>query len=351
MFYRPSYPSWRAQDIQVLHAAHSLAELGHFVTILGNRTDSASNSESVLKQFDLPPSPNLNLKLSPTQHLGLSGLWFRQAVLSWWHTHTGVIIVRDIPRLARMLPWLKRKQRIVIEAHQLPSLNAADQSKPFHKLHKMETKVLQHSWALITNCGGVMHLWEEHHASFLPKRCMVVHNGTSPSRQVEGATQDEVIRCLGSLRPEKGLVQLLPALQQSPIPIELIGASPLEIKSLGGLPEHIKVHPPVPYPKVPELLSTARALLLPLQNNRFGRSLTSPLKLWDYLATDRPILAPDLPSIREIASLTGRELLYYEPDKPLSLLVLLKNNFPDASPPYLRSWTHRATEISQLIQS
>lgn len=351
MFYRPSYPSLRAQDIQVLHAAHALAKVGCSVTIFANRTLKKCGKEDVLKQFGLAPLPNLHFYLSPSKHLGTTGLWFRQAVLRWWYAHRGVVIVRDIFRLQSMLPLLSDRHRIIVEAHQLPSLNDHEHDQPTREVHRIEQQVLQSAWGLITNCGGVMELWKKHHRGDIPGVRKVIHNGTAPTRQRISEKHENVIRCLGSLRPEKGIKQLLPTLKRSPVKIELIGASKEETTSLGPLPETIKIMPPVPYTKVPDLLSTAKALLLPLRNNRFGRSLTSPLKLWDYLATDRPILAADLPSIREIADLTGRKLMYYSAENPQTLLSLMENEFPERTQPHLRSWSMRADEISQLIQS
>ena len=53
MGYRPSYPSWRAQDIQVLHAAHSLSTLGHPVTLLANRFNADITSADILSSYGL----------------------------------------------------------------------------------------------------------------------------------------------------------------------------------------------------------------------------------------------------------------------------------------------------------
>ncbi|MEC8379859.1 MAG: hypothetical protein VXZ96_06035 [Myxococcota bacterium] len=349
MGYRPSYPSWRAQDIQVLHAAHSLSELGHPVTLLANRTDPKINGKAVLKSYGLLDTEHLDFRLSPSTHLGISGLWFRQSTIQWWMRHKGTVIVRDLNRFKQLQAWLPNKQRIIIEAHQLPSIQASDLGLNPSSLFQIEQKMLQHAWGLIANCGGVMDLWLSQHPNHCPTHRMVIHNGTAPSRLLTSQKTENIIRCLGSLRPEKGLQKLLPVLKESPLPIEFVGASPDEMAAFGNLPAHITVRPPVPYPEVPKLLATATGLLLPLENNRFGRSLTSPLKLWDYMATDRPILAPNLPSIREIQSQTNRHMLYYEPDEPIDLLAHLETPFPKREKPFLRSWSKRARELSGFL--
>ena len=349
MGYRPSYPSWRAQDIQVLHAAHSLSTLGHPVTLLANRFNPDITSTDILSSYDLSKCDTFDFRLSPSTHLGMSGLWFRQSVIQWWMRHTGAVIVRDIERFSQLQRWLPKTQRIIIEAHQLPSIQAVDQGLPPEKWQKIEKKMLQQAWGIVSNCGGVMDLWRHQYPSRCPDKQLILHNGTSPSRACTSSQNDDIIRCLGSLRPEKGIHGLLPAISKSPVPIEFIGASQEEMAMLGDLPPHITVRQAVPYPDVPHLLATSKALLLPLQNNRFGRSLTSPLKLWDYLATDRPILAPDLQSVREIEARTNREMVFYNPDNPNDLLRHLKAPLPEKVNPFLRSWADRAEELSVFL--
>lgn len=351
IFYRPTYPSWRAQDIQVLHTAHSLANRGHVVTLLANRSNRKIEKKDVLSQFNLQPNPNLLLKMSPSTHPGKSGLWFRFHLLKWWKNNQGVVLTRDLERLSQMLKFLKKKQSIFIEAHQLPSILAADDGAPVASLKAIESHILKHATGLLTNCGGVMRLWEEAYPKSLPQLRAVVHNGTSPSRAQYIDSHDNVIRCMGSLRPEKGISELIPILAKSDESYEFLGGRKDEIKSLPPLPENIKVLDAVPYPDVPQYLISSKALLLPLQNNRFGRDLTSPLKLWDYLATDRPIIAPSLGSTREIQALCGRDLLFYEPDNSETLLDVISAIPTSPFVPYLRSWDDRADELSRLFQS
>ena len=108
--------------------------------------------------------------------------------------------------------------------------------------------------------GGVMELWRHHYPARCPDNQLILHNGTSPSRARTSSNTDDIIRCLGSLRPEKGIHGLLPVLNESPVSIEFIGASQEEMAVLGDLPPHITVRPPVPYPEVPHLLATSKAL-------------------------------------------------------------------------------------------
>ena len=69
---------------------------------------------------------------------------------------------------------------------------------------------------------------------------------------------------------------------------------------------------------LPWLLAGADVLVLPNtakdENSKF---FTSPLKLFEYMAASRPIVASSLPSLREI--LNEKNAVFFEPDNPKSL--------------------------------
>jgi glycosyltransferase involved in cell wall biosynthesis len=67
-----------------------------------------------------------------------------------------------------------------------------------------------------------------------------------------------------------------------------------------GVAERVTFRGHVPYEQVPAELAKAAVALLPLPDEPVARLFTSPLKLFDYMAAGVPIVASDLPSIREI---------------------------------------------------
>jgi len=77
-----------------------------------------------------------------------------------------------------------------------------------------------------------------------------------------------------------------------------------------------------------EYLRSADVLVLPnTRKNEESERFTSPIKLFEYLAAGKPIVASDLPSIREI--LTGEEALFVPSGDPEALaagLVRLKDD-------------------------
>ena len=98
------------------------------------------------------------------------------------------------------------------------------------------------------------------------------------------------------------------------------------------LGEDILVIGQKPHSEIPFWLKAADILVLPNSGTeKISKYWTSPLKLFEYMAAKKPIVASNLPSIREI--LNGKNAILVEPDNPKALAegikLALKN--PDLS--------------------
>ncbi|TSC77211.1 MAG: group 1 glycosyl transferase [Parcubacteria group bacterium Gr01-1014_31] len=81
---------------------------------------------------------------------------------------------------------------------------------------------------------------------------------------------------------------------------------------------NVKVVTHQPRTQVPLWLAAADVLVIPNSaKTERSRLYTSPLKLFEYLAAGRPIVASDLSSIREIVS--EKEVVFAKPDDPQDL--------------------------------
>jgi glycosyltransferase involved in cell wall biosynthesis len=84
----------------------------------------------------------------------------------------------------------------------------------------------------------------------------------------------------------------------------------------------------IPPPAVAARLREANVLVLPNPASAISSEFTSPLKLFEYMAAGRPIVAADLPSIREVLT-DERNALLVPPGNPTALtaaIVRLKDD-------------------------
>lgn len=347
--YRPALPGQRAQAIQVLHTCHALAARGHTVTLLADRGAVGASPAAALAALGLSGLPGLDLQIAPVQQRGLAGLWFRAALARWWGGPRGVVLARDKARLLAAARAHGARHRIVLETHELDSGLAEDQGLDPAPARARERAVLGIADALVANCQGTLEAWRAAHGGALPATQRTAHNATAPSRvRSAHGTPEPVVRCVGSLRRFKGFADVMAAAPRLPLPLELIGGTATELGV--SLPPGVRIRPAMPFTEVPDLLASSAALLLPLADNRFGRTLTNPLKLWDYLATAAPIVAPALPTIDEVVAATGAPLHRYHPGDADSLVTAVAAALR-APPrrPHLRSWADRARELEGVF--
>ncbi len=78
-----------------------------------------------------------------------------------------------------------------------------------------------------------------------------------------------------------------------------------------------------PYTEIPLYLKASDILVLPnTAKEEVSKTYTSPMKLFEYMASGRPIVASDIPSIREI--LNNRNALFVQPDNPEDFALKIK---------------------------
>jgi hypothetical protein len=348
--YRPRLPGIRAQAIQVVHVCEALARAGHTVTLLADRGPGATTPAAALLALGLTPHPGLDLRIAPVTQPGLAGLWFRAAVAAWMAGPPGLILARDKRRLVAAV-GPRCRHAVALETHELDSALVADRGEDPAPVRALEAAALARADLLVANCGGTLAAWEDAWGPRLPAARGVLHNAIAPSRARPVPQETaRVVRGAGSLRAMKGIGPALRAAADAGLSVEWIGGDDAERAALGALPAAVRLLPACPYPAVPDALATARVLLVPLQDNRFGRALTSPLKVWDALATPRPIVAPDLPTLREIAALTGAPLHLHPPGDAAALAAAVRA--AAAAPPrpaVVRTWDTRQAELARVL--
>jgi glycosyltransferase involved in cell wall biosynthesis len=135
---------------------------------------------------------------------------------------------------------------------------------------------------------------------------------------------------VGTLADWQGLLTLVEAmpkvLARRPLLLRIVGRGrsrqrkeiAKRVQKL-GLAAHVEVIPGVPHHEVPALVAQADLCIAPLAyNERNVVQGCCPLKVIEYMAAGRPIVASNLPVVRELVR-EGRDALLVPPDAPDAL--------------------------------
>lgn len=336
----------RAQTIQVVHTCHALASRGHRVTLLCDREPGCPETgNQTLASWGLSPVDTLNIELSPVRWRPGAGLWFRARAALWGNRagRDSIVYARE----QKYTPLVQQDAPIVYEAHACEKWVAEAENRESGPVEALERGVLARCKALVTNCAGTRDALREAYQT-LPTQTYVIPNATAPDRVVPPNPSAVVtVGYTGSPRGYKGLETVLSSVSRWPagVQLELVGGAPAG----AVLPTNVVATPTLPYAELPAKLATFHALLLPLDDNLFGRRFTNPLKLWDYLATGLPIVAADLPTVRDAA---GGRPHYYQPGNEASVALAVRSALAaGASEPLVRTWAERAAEIEVVLEA
>lgn len=231
----------------------------------------------------------------------------------------------------------------VFEANSLPSVEL-----PFHypdllgapvleKIRRLERTLLAESDALVC-VSRVSRAFLASRGAPL-RRIEVIPNGVdpeafqpSPLPSLDGRVP--LVLYVGTLADWQGLsvvVDALPrVLQHRPVHLRIVGRGRSRqrkdllrrVRRLGLL-EHVSFEPGRPHHEVPALIAEADVCVAPLAyNERNVVQGCCPLKVLEYLACGRPLVASNLPVVRELVR-EEKEALLVPPDAPEALAAAL----------------------------
>lgn len=348
--YRAPAPSVRAQSIQVVHSAHAMASRGHQVTLAVQPPSGRPSAADVLDFYGLRPTPTLRLHVLPTGNTAAS--LAHRALFLAWAVRGGVVIARSKRYADQALRVAGRRITLILEVHEVDSAQAEERGEDPGPLRTLERRVLEGAAAVVANAPGTLALLRETHGSLPP--AIALHNATHPSRIRAPSSSGEGIGYVGSYIPGKDLETLAAAAARLPMPVHLVGATGAEaLQALAG--GRLVLEPPLPHREVPDRLARFRVLALPLAPGLFGERLTSPLKLWDYLASGVPVVGADTRALQEAA---GGAFLPYQPGDIGDLASALARMHDDEglrarvrAASSVRTWDQRAAELEDFLQT
>ena len=240
-----------------------------------------------------------------------------------------VVLTRDLGLAAFLLQVpARRRVPLVYESHgiavivsaELPVLLGQPGLAPSHRklrrLERREQRVWRRADAYVTITRALgdelaSRYGARRHLFVAPDGVRLPANASDPSAPAlqAGQPRGPVAGYAGHLYPWKGVDAFVNALAQAPgIRGLIVGGHPGEpdqarvaglVRDL-GLSDRVDITGLVAPSDVRTRLRAATMLILPNTASAMSERYTSPLKLFEYLALGRPIIASDLPSIREV---------------------------------------------------
>ncbi|MBU1179361.1 glycosyltransferase family 4 protein [Patescibacteria group bacterium] len=311
----------------------------------------------------------LSIDLLPLGNiLGKSAFWIQNisfalnSSLRVFFKKTDIIFSRDFWS-AYFLSLLGKK--VVYEIHDSPSTHPIIK-RAFKKIHKFVTTNNFKAQELM-NTFGVQK-----------EKILVAPNGVDINffnvekskedcRALLGLPKDKkIILYTGHLYSWKGADILFDAtlkLNRDGTLTVFVGGTPEDVmrfRSRAGFNENVLILGHQEYKKIPYYLGAADVLVLPnTAKERISREETSPIKLFEYMASDRPIIASDIPSIREVVN--EREVVFFEPDNPEDLknkITMVLDNYVGYERltenakvlAHKYSWQERAEKILEFVK-
>jgi glycosyltransferase involved in cell wall biosynthesis len=332
------FPIERANGMQTMATCHALAARGHRVNLIA-RPDPSTPPRDPFAFYGFSPLPQLHIETvaGGTNQRTRRAHFLLSAVRRTLTTRPDVVYTRDlgVAGFLLKLPAARRPPLVyeshgyaVVVAQEMPALLGKPELTPSHqkiqRLHRRERRVWQHADAYVT----ITHaLADDLAAEYgLRERVFVVPDGARiPAPQPPpGASSRPTAVYAGHLYPWKGVDLFVKALQLAPsLGGMVIGGHSREpdfvrvgelVQQL-GIADRVHLTGAIPPAEVAARLATATLLVLPNIRSRISERYTSPLKLFEYLAAGKPIVAADLPSFREV--LTDNETaLLVTPDDP-----------------------------------
>lgn len=330
----------RAHDILVMKTCHALARAGHQVYLLMGRT--AKDAGDIVRYYGLEPHPNLRLVQLPIMRgegrlrLSWHGVfnYFCLRALRRLNKEVGIdLVYLTEMKLARFL--LPRKERLgmpfVYEVH---GLYAPDYARP----DAVEGGVFRRNDALVTTTASLQGVMEKLYGTLPPLFRVPLASeppaGIAPFVPPKAGEPWRVCY-VGQLYPLQGVDLLIRALTLLPpeVVVDIIGGRPEQIEALRhlaereGVAQRVVFHGFVPPAEVADKAAAAHLFVAPCRAEK-KMPFVAHTKLYEYLALGRPVVAADLPSVREeiVDGVTG---VLFRPDDPAALAAAIKRVMAD----------------------
>ncbi len=327
------FPTERAHGYQIAQYCQQMGLLGHEVVLV---TPNRSQEKDVARYYGfdkirfthtaLETGDALRYRWLPRSLGYLLQRWtFLRGVRCWARSQTADIWYTRSPAVIATL-MDPRKKKWVLEVHDNPARNV-----------RRWKKIQEEVRFFIPISEGMKSCLLE--AGIPESKTLVAHDGVdleeverSPKGQFRSrlgiSPKKFLLVYTGSLYPWKGVDFVVKAWKRVPpgAALVIVGGPKEDYERLKNLlprekDPRIHILPSMSRSEVFSLLKEADAALLPTSPDfTIGRTYTSPLKLFEYLAAGLPILASDVPTAREV--LTRRVAHFFVQDTKAFITTL-----------------------------
>ncbi|MBN2280433.1 MAG: glycosyltransferase [Candidatus Marinimicrobia bacterium] len=303
--------------------AYNFAKNGADVTII-LKIPHQEVQQDFESYFNLKPLGNFHIRTFSDKFLGLSGNEFFYSKINQWilsQPTPDVIFTRDpgyLPFLARIKK--SRNLKAYYQSHNFYldlSFQPDQKITNRKKYHRFEKKYLPLMDGMFTLNESQKKLYEKY--INLPVHSVVP--GLQKIYPVTDNFSQKIIVYSGSLQKDKGVDILLHSfaeIEHKAAKLVLLGGRhEQEIEPIRELAKKLKITDRIEitgwlsFDDVQKRLKHATVGVIPLKDTFYNRYLTAPSKLFDYIAHGIPVIASDLPAIRDID--LNHEHLFYIP--------------------------------------
>jgi len=365
--------------MQILQTVDALAELGCRVMLAtpapaeGRRYDEVLG-RSLHPNVECVHLPDLRAHRWLPIHSGK--FFYRAATRFVAATQADGVLVRNL-KLAEALLALPQRPPLVFETHEVFARTyAEDHPAPGWRERRKLAALRRREGGVYAQSDGIAALtpWllDDLRAEYgVATPGAVVPDGVDLSLAASVTSKSAwsdppVLLYLGSLHPWKGLDRLLAALPQiADAELHIVGGPETRIAKLRtlavalGIAGRLRFLGSVSPAHRFQTIADADICLLPLSDTSIGSRYTSPLKLFEYMAVGKPVVAADVPAIRSVIT-SGLNGILAPVDDPVHLAEAINTLIADpekaaalgqAAQDSARdyAWTSRAAKLMNLF--
>lgn len=362
------FPSKKAYGIHVAKMCEALLLQGVGLTLVTPRTRASRTLQDAKKFYDLRTDiPTVTL-WCPDWYASGRSLFFISSLVFMMQSFFYLTLLR----IQKKVDVVYTIDMDTFSFSHLPLCGVP----VFAEMHSRKPRTILTEY-FFRNAQGVIatniEIQKELHATFLghPNRVLVEPNGVDEGwftsfpkgiarKELQISESARVALYVGRFYEWKGL-EILPRAAETANTIDwyVVGGSEEEFKKIvrsTTLPKNLHIVGERAQGEIPTWLASADTLLiLGTRNNETSYRFTAPMKVFEYMASSRPVVASATPALK---SILNDEVVWYEPDNPKSLSQAVVSGIENDSRAMVErahkgakqhSWANRTARILKFI--